>query len=120
MACPEAAAPSLVLTIGRDLIFSSKISGAARNAGRTSRSVRSIEDLKQGLAEKPTHVIVDLNVEGLDIPEAIQLVQAATPAPRLMAYYSHVETEVARQARGLGVMEIYARSKLVQLLPELF
>ena len=120
MVCPENSSGGLILLIGRDLIFSSKISGAARNAGRISRGVRSLEDLKQGLAEQVTHVVLDLNVTGIDIPQAIKIVQATNPAPRLLAYYSHVETEVAREARNLGVSEIYARSKFVQMLPELF
>lgn len=120
MTCPEMPAGGLILTIGRDLIFSSKISGAARNAGRVSRGVRSIEDLQKGLAEGATHVILDLNVEGIELSEAIRLAKTASPVPRLLSYYSHVETESARQARALGVEEIYARSKFVQMLGRLF
>lgn len=120
MTCPDPAPRGLVLAVGRDLMFSSKISGAARTAGRNYRGVRSVQDLKKGLEEDVSHVILDLNVQGMDIPEAVRAVQAAGTGVRLVAYYSHVETESARQARDLGVSEIYARSKFVQILPQLF
>ncbi|MBN8548882.1 MAG: hypothetical protein J0M12_06170 [Deltaproteobacteria bacterium] len=120
MAYPSSTKTQLALSICRDLIFSSKISGAARNAGWVSRSVRSLEDLHKGLAEKPAFVLLDLNITGLDVAAAISAVQATEPAPNLIGYFSHVETESAREARRLGVGEIYARSKFVQILPELF
>ena len=110
------AAPGLMLC--DDLIFFSRVSGAARAAGLSVRMVRSASDLLGAArAAPPAGVIVDVHNPGLDLPALLAGLKEACPVmPRVTAYGSHVEAEVLRAARQAGCDKVMPRSLFVKEL----
>jgi CheY-like chemotaxis protein len=108
--------PGLVLC--DDLIFFSRISGAARAAGLVVRQAKSAGDLV-ALAKQhaPGGVILDLQNPGLDLAALLAELKEACPAmPRVIAYGSHVEAEVLRAARQAGCDRVMPRSQFAKEL----
>jgi DNA-binding NarL/FixJ family response regulator len=111
----EGAAPGIVLS--DDLIFTSKIVGAARARGLTLLAARSADALVE-LARRspPACAIVDLDNPGLDLPGLIQALSGIVPRPRVVAYGPHVSAELLRDARAAGCDPVLPRSKFVEQL----
>lgn len=101
-----------------DLIFFSRVSGAARAAGLSVRMVRTAADLiAVARAEQPRGIIIDVHNPGLDLPALLTELKAACPTmPRVTAYGSHVEAAVLRAARQAGCDRVLPRSQFVQEL----
>ena len=98
-----------------DLIFFSRVSGAARAAGLTVRMVRTAAELLKAAREAPpSGVVVDVHNPGLDLPALLAGLKDACPViPRVIAYGSHVEAEVLRAARQAGCDKVMPRSQFV-------
>jgi CheY-like chemotaxis protein len=101
-----------------DLIFFSRVSGAARAAGLTVRMVRSAADLLTAArTAAPAGVIVDVHNPGLDIAALLAQLKKTCPAmPRVIAYGSHVEAAVLKAARQAGCDRVMPRSQFVEEL----
>jgi CheY-like chemotaxis protein len=101
-----------------DLIFFSRVSGAARAAGLSVRMVRSAADLLSAARTAPPGgIIVDVHNPGLDLPGLLTQLKEACPAmPRVIAYGSHVEAAVLRGAREAGCNRVLPRSQFVKEL----
>jgi CheY-like chemotaxis protein len=101
-----------------DLIFFSRVSGAARAAGLSVRMVRSAADLLAAArTESPRGIIIDVHNPGLDLPALLADLKATCPAmPRVIAYGSHVEAAVLRAARQAGCDRVLPRSQFVEEL----
>jgi CheY-like chemotaxis protein len=101
-----------------DLIFFSRVSGAARAAGLSVRMVRTVADLLTAArAAPPGGVIVDVHNPGLDLSALLTELRSACPAmPRVIAYGSHVEAAVLRAARQAGCDRVMPRSRFVEEL----
>ena len=101
-----------VLVLCDDLLFWSKIQGAARAAGvpvvrlRTSSSAPS----------EVRRVLVDLQATSLD---PFQLPTQWKEGPELVAFASHVDLQAQERARRAGFHRVLARSAFVRELPEL-
>src|SRR5262249_44996784 len=107
------------LLLSDDLLFTSRVTGTAKNLGLTIKPARSAEALL-GLAgqQTPVCVIVDLSNPGLKIGDLIQhLREICSPMPRIVAYGSHVDTAPLRAAQEAGCEQVLPRSKFVQELP---
>ena len=99
-----------------DLMFSSRITGAGRDAGLTIKVVRKAEDLSRLHASEPgACVIVDLSNPGLQIADLVGQLQ---PRPFLVAYGSHVDTKTLQAAREACCNVVLPRSKFVEELPK--
>jgi CheY-like chemotaxis protein len=110
---------TLGYVLSDDLIFTSRITGTARDLGLTVKPARSPEVL-QRLAQQqtPSCIIADLANPGLDIVDLNRwLGGLGTPKPRVIAYGSHVDTATLRAAREAGCDEVMPRSQFVQELP---
>lgn len=104
------------LLYSRDLLFSSRIQGAAAAAGVEVRRVRSAADSEAALAEGPGLLIADLTA-GEDVMDLLTLARSRLgSAVRIIGYYPHVEDELAQQARAAGADEAMPRSKLLHRL----
>ncbi|MHB1426921.1 MAG: hypothetical protein ACYC3I_27515 [Gemmataceae bacterium] len=102
-----------------DLMFASRITGAARALGLTVKSARSLEQfLDLARREAPSCVLLDLSFPQLAVPELFRLLAESCPAPpRVVAYGSHVDAERLREARLAGCDPVLPRSKFVEELP---
>ena len=97
-----------------DLFFSSKISATARETGAEIVFCRSA-----AVAPRDAdRICIDLNAGSFDAIAEIRALKASHPAP-VIAYLSHVQTALQRQAQEAGADEVLPRSLFVQRLPEL-
>lgn len=102
-----------------DLMFTSRITGTARDLGLTMKAARSREGLEKLIAQQcPSCVLIDLSTAGADLGTLIgRLKELCAPRPRLVAYGSHVDTATLRAAREAGCDPVLPRSKFVEELP---
>jgi PleD family two-component response regulator len=109
----------MILCIVDDLIFSVKISTAAKALGAPVFFERSPEMVLPRIREKlPTLVIFDLNSAKLRPLDAIAQMKADPELRgiRTLGYVSHVQTDVISAARSAGVDEVLARSAFSEKL----
>ena len=96
-----------ILALVRDLIFASKLSGP---------NVRVIRDPAQLGATPGRRLIVDLNLPGAI--EAARVWKTSTGG-EVVGFVSHVDTDTIDRARAACLDRVLARSRFVELLPEL-
>src|SRR5262245_37948112 len=110
---------SIGLLLCDDMIFTSRITGTARDLGLTMQTAPSVERFKAlVIAAPPSGIIVDLSIPGLAIEELLSwLREHLQPMPRVVAYGSHVEAATLRRAREAGCDPVLPRSKFVEALP---
>lgn len=111
--------PSAIAVI-RDLLFSSRITGAGRAAGIPVAIAPTTEALNEKLAAGPVYlVMVDMSLP-LDIATgAIAIASRHTSRPRVVAFFSHVDTRLRDAAIEAGATDVMPRSRFVLELPAL-
>jgi DNA-binding NarL/FixJ family response regulator len=98
-----------------DLFFQMKIAETAKQLG-VEFKVASNPNGLNGLLEPPTKlVIVDLNSRNNPMATLRDLC-AAHKGLRVLAFLSHVQTDLAAQARAAGCTEVMPRSVFTQNL----
>jgi CheY-like chemotaxis protein len=98
-----------------DLIFTSRITGTARDLGLEVRPASNVAQLANLIAQQmPQCLIVDLHHPGLSIVDLLSRLPA--PKPRVVAYGSHVDAPVLKAARDAGCDVVLPRSKFVEEL----
>jgi hypothetical protein len=106
--------PAPTLALVRDLIFSTKISSTAKSLGVPLTLIRDPSKLAD--ASPATRLIVDLNLESA-LPAAGAWKSRTNG--KVIAFVSHVDTELIRAARAAGFEEVLPRSEFTRLLPDL-
>jgi DNA-binding NarL/FixJ family response regulator len=105
-----------VLAFVDDLFFQAKILETAKHIGIEVKSYATPDALLAQIAKQaPNLVIVDLNARNKPL-EAIRSVRAAAQDVKLIAFYSHVEVELAEQAREAGSSQVMPRSQFTHSL----
>jgi hypothetical protein len=108
----DPAAPTTVALV-RDLMFSSRIRATANDLGV---AIRMLRDPRQLPAAGGSRLLVDLNQEGaIEAAEAWKQSTGGTA----IGFVSHVDVETVNRARAAGVDQVVARSRFVEVLPEL-
>ena len=108
-----------VLALVNDLFFQAKMAETARHVGVALQTVSSGEALVAAAAQQaPRLVLVDLNAKQGAL-EAVTKLQAAGNAPPIIGFLSHVQTELAEQARAAGCADVLPRSKFTANLAEI-
>jgi len=98
-----------------DLFFQMKIFETAKQLG-VEFKVASNPDGLNGLLDPPTTlVIVDLNARNNPLA-TITALRATHKELRVLAFLSHVQTDLAVQARAAGCTEVLPRSTFTQTL----
>jgi PleD family two-component response regulator len=112
----------MILCAVDDLIFSIKISTAAKALGAEMFFERHADMVLPRIREKqPSLVIFDLNsakLRPLDVIAAMKSDEALRSI-RTLGYVSHVDTETIRAARAAGIDEVLARSAFSDRLGEI-
>jgi CheY-like chemotaxis protein len=112
----------MILVAVDDLMFSSRISTAAKAVGAAMKFTRSVESVLAAAREAtPRLVILDLNstrTQPLAIVAALQADPTLAGVPTV-GFVSHVDTTTIEAARAAGVGRVLARSAFVEQLPEL-
>ena len=108
------------IAIVSDMIFATRITGTAAKVGAKCKIVKDPGALHDALeSDEPGTVLVDMNCEGISPEEAIRTVKSQCPNARVVAFFSHVQTELKEQATTAGADDVWPRSVFVQRLPEL-
>jgi CheY-like chemotaxis protein len=109
-----------------DLFFLAKVHETAKHTGVTLETAATGEQLLKAAAASPAALIlVDLNARKGAL-EAVEHLCAANGAAdgqakprRVIAFLSHVQTDLAERARAAGCQDVMPRSKFTQNLAEI-
>lgn len=112
----------MILCVVDDLMFSMKISTAAKALQRPVAFERSAANVVGRVrADKPSLVIFDLNSVTLQPLDAIRAIKRdpELQATRMLGYASHVDTMTINAARQAGIDEVLARSAFTERLGDI-
>jgi|SRR5438067_9812756 len=102
-----------IIAVVDDLFFASKIRGTAEQVGVPVSFARKIEGLiETALQNHPAVIIVDLHAQKIDPIELAGQLKAderLRDIP-LIGFFSHVQTELQRQAEEAGFDSVLPRS----------
>jgi hypothetical protein len=103
-----------VIAVVTDLFFAGRIRSAAMAAGRPLRLVAHADALPDQISGL---VLVDLDA-ALDVP-AIVRTSRERGARSVIVFGPHLDTERRKAAREAGADRVLAKSRFVEVLPEL-
>jgi CheY-like chemotaxis protein len=112
----------MIVCVIEDLIFSIKISTAAKHLGVDMYFERSREKVLQTVREKqPSLVIFDLNCGKLAPIEMIAAMKGepALASIRTLGFVSHVDSDTIDRARSAGIDQVLARSAFSEKLGDI-
>jgi CheY-like chemotaxis protein len=114
-----------VIALVDDLFFRARIAEVARHTGVEFMAVGTGKELLEKVGgvpgdananeSLPALIILDLNVRGGAL-EALRDLKAAGNQIPVIAFLSHVQTELAERARAAGCQDVMPRSKFTQNL----
>ena len=105
-----------------DLFFLAKVRETAKQTGIILETATTGDALLNAAAGSPNALIlVDLNARqgALDAVEALCAASRTGNPRRVIAFLSHVQTQLAERARSAGCTEVMPRSKFTQNLAEI-
>ncbi len=115
----DGAAPA-VLVICTDLIFTAKIQGTAQALGIKTLLASRPEQVTRLLSERPFKlVLIDLAAGPVASPEHLAAYRNIAPQAQLLAFGSHVETDLLAQASAAGCDLVLPRSRFTTELAHL-
>jgi PleD family two-component response regulator len=111
-----------ILAVVEDLLFTVKISDAAKRAGLEVEFVKSERDvIEKATHEKPLLIILDLNFSAVEPLKLISKMKSNGDMKQIsvIGYLSHVQGELKQQAQDAGANIVMARSAFSQNLPQI-
>ncbi len=119
-----------VIALIDDLFFLAKVHETAKHTGVTLETSATGEQLLKAAASNPSAlIVVDLNARqgALDAVERLcaangssnDAAGASGNPRRVIAFLSHVQTDLAERARAAGCTDVMPRSKFTQNLAEI-
>ena len=111
-----------ILAVVDDLLFTVKISDAAKRAGLEAEFVKSEKDvMEKAMQEQPLLIILDLNNNSVRPLELISKLKSDGDLRQisLIGYLSHVQGELKQKAQEAGANIVMARSAFSQNLPQI-
>ena len=108
-----------VLFLCPNLMFASRVSGAANTLKIPLQVLSNPGELASKLTAETQLVIVDLGQSGLDVPQIVALVRDKSPSAKIVAFGSHVHVESLAAARAAGCDEVLPNSQFDRTYVEL-
>jgi PleD family two-component response regulator len=111
-----------ILAVVEDLMFTVKISDAAKRAGLEVEFVKSERDvIEKATEEKPLLIILDLNFNAVQPLQLISRMKSDGEMKQIsvIGYLSHVQGELKQQAQEAGANIVMARSAFSQNLQQI-
>ena len=111
-----------ILAVVEDLLFTVKISDAAKRTGLDVDFVKSARDVvDKAKQDKPLLIILDLNFTAVEPLELISKLKGDGDLKQisLIGYLSHVQGELKQQAQDAGANIVMARSAFSQNLQQI-
>lgn len=109
--------PVVFLTV--DLMFSSRVLGAATSLGLALKIVPSAPALPPGAGADTQLVFVDLTLPGLQLAATVNALREQCPAAKIIAFGPHVDAPLLAEAAQVGCDVVLSRSQFQQRYPEL-
>ena len=103
-----------VVFLSSDLMFGSRVLGAARAIGVALRMVPAVDKLPADAATSCGLVLLDLGHATHDLSGLVAGVRAAAPAARIIAYGAHVDEAALSAARAAGCDQVLTRGQFNQ------
>lgn len=103
-----------ILMLSADLMFASRVSGAAARLGMTLQTAATPAMLLERLAtpEAGAVLVLDLTTRGFDPRQWVsQFRQAANPPIKILAYGPHVQEGLLSAATEAGCDEVFTRGQ---------
>jgi CheY-like chemotaxis protein len=113
--------PVTILAVVEDIFFLAKIQQTARQLGVTVEPLAPDALTERLLHNEACAILLDLNYRSgraIAVLEALKNNPVTRPVP-VVAFLSHVQTDLARAARAAGCDRVMARSAFSQQLPSL-
>ena len=110
-------ADHLVVFLSGDLIFASRVKGAAERAGLTFMLSGS---LPTNEADRIRYVILDLSTRSSLTSELVQQCGESCPQAKVVAYGPHVQAERLKAAREAGIPSVLTRGQFDATLATMF
>jgi len=114
--------PRTVIAVVDDLFFASKIRGTAEQLGVAVTFARTADALAEAARrEQPALIICDLHSQRVDPNELAKLLKADEQLRSipLLGFFSHVQTELQREAEQAGFDQVLPRSAFTKHLSEI-
>ena len=111
-----------VISVVDDMFFASKIRAVAEAAGVEISFPRGLEAVVSKAREtKPGLILVDLHNQRIDPIALAQALKADEDlrSIKLLGFFSHVQTELQRNAVAAGFDQVIPRSVFARDLPEI-
>ena len=111
-----------ILAVVEDLMFTVKISDAAKRAGLEVEFLKSERDvIEKATEEKPLLIILDLNFSAVQPLKLISKMKSNGEMKQIsvIGYLSHVQGELKQQAQEAGANMVMARSAFSQNLQQI-
>ena len=112
----------IVISVVDDLFFASKIRAVAEAVGAEISSPRSQEAIvSKARATKPRLILVDLHNQRIDPLTLARELKSDEELRniKLIAFFSHVQTELQQKALAAGFDQVIPRSVFTRDLPEI-
>ena len=111
-----------ILAIVDDLFFASKIRGTAEELGVATTFARNLDAaIAAAHRDLPSLIICDLHaqkVDPMDLAKQLKADERLSSIP-LLGFFSHVQTELQRQAEAAGFDRVMPRSAFTKHLAEI-
>jgi len=104
-----------VVALMDDLFFQMKLAETAKQLGVEVKVAANGDALMDLMESAPKLLIVDLNARGQPL-QVIEKVRQNNKDVRVVAFLSHVQTQLAAQAQAVGCTEVLPRSSFTQNL----
>jgi CheY-like chemotaxis protein len=110
-----------IIFLTNDLVFSSRVAGAAarnRLSLQTAVSAAALIELTTSADARPL-VLLDLNAPGVDPAQVVPALRALADPPRaIIAYGPHVHEKRLSAAKGAGCEEVLTRGQFSAQMDE--
>jgi DNA-binding NarL/FixJ family response regulator len=107
------------LFLSSDLMFSSRVVGAAKALGAEVQLVADPFALPEKIEADCRLVIIDLSLDGLKLPAAVRAIRSAAPQARVIAYGAHVDEAALADASDAGCDAVLTRGQFNKQYVEL-
>lgn len=108
-----------VVYLTKDLLFSSRVTSAAKQAGFDISVVNNLDQLQDRLSAAPAALVVDLE-HGAAEPQAIlNLLPGISPRPYTIAYGPHVKESLLAAAQAAGFDLVLSRGQFDKQIGQL-
>ena len=108
-----------IVFLSSDLMFSSRVGGAAKQLDLEMVLVPNAASLPDKVTADCGLVLVDMTLDGLNLPAVVRVVKTAAPQAKVVAYGAHVDHAALADAGEAGCDLVLTRNQFNQQHVEL-